>query len=88
MKRIAVVLGMLACLGTAKVASPGPEARASFNFKDARVQDAIRLIAGQFGLNVVIGKTAGGTLTASLNNVTVEQAMKTVSDATGPLQAE
>jgi type II secretory pathway component GspD/PulD (secretin) len=83
MRRIAVVLGMLACLGTAKVASPGPEARASFNFKEARVQDAIRLIAGQFGLNVVIGKSAGGTLTASLNNVTVEQAMKTVSDATG-----
>jgi type II secretory pathway component GspD/PulD (secretin) len=83
MKRIVIVLGMLACLGTAGVASPGPEARASFNFKDARVQDAIRLIAGQFGLNVVIGKSAGGTLTASLNNVTVEEAMRTVADATG-----
>jgi type IV pilus assembly protein PilQ len=84
MKRMAIVWGMIACLGTAQaVASPGPDARASFNFKDARVQDAIRLIAGQYGLDVVIGKSAGGTLTANLTNVTVEQAMNTVSDATG-----
>jgi len=84
MKRMAVVVGMIACLGTTQVvAAPGPDARASFNFKDARVQDAIRLIAGQFGLNVVIGKSSGGTLTASLTNVTVEQAMATVSEATG-----
>ena len=84
MKRMAVVVGMIACLGTAQAAAaPGPDARASFNFKDARVQDAIRLIAGQYGLNVVIGKNAGGTLTASLTNVTVEQAMATVSEATG-----
>ncbi len=84
MKRLAVVLAMIACLGTAKpAAAPGADARASFNFRDARVQDAIRLIAGQFGLNVVIGKNAGGTLTASLSNVTVAQAMSTVSEATG-----
>ncbi len=83
MKRMAFVLGMIACLGTAQPAAPGTSPRASFNFKDARVQDAIRLIAGQFGLNVVIGKAAGGTLTASLSNVTVEQAMATVSAATG-----
>ncbi|HEY2924503.1 MAG TPA: secretin N-terminal domain-containing protein [Candidatus Eisenbacteria bacterium] len=83
MKR-ALVLGLIACLSTGlPSAAQGQEPRASFNFKDARVQDAIRLIAGQFGLNVVIGKDAGGTLTANLSNVTVEQAMATVSDATG-----
>jgi type IV pilus assembly protein PilQ len=84
MKRMAVVLAVLACLGVARAdASPGPAARASFSFKEARVQDAIRLIAAQYGLNVVIGKSAGGTLTATLTDVTVEQAMSTVADATG-----
>ncbi len=84
MKRLAVVLGLIASLafGPTGVAS-GQDARASFNFKEARVQDAIRLIAGQFGLSVVVGKDAGGTLTASLNNVTLEQAMAYVADATG-----
>ena len=84
MKRLAVVLGLVAWLGLGppSVAS-GQDARASFNFKDARVQDAIRLIAGQFGLSVVVGKDAGGTLTASLNNVTLKQAMAYVADATG-----
>jgi len=84
MKRLALVLALIACAvsGNASGAA-GQEPRASFNFKDARVQDAIRLIAGQFGLNVVIGKDAGGTLTANLTNVTVEQAMATVAEATG-----
>ena len=84
MKRLAVVVGLIACLGSCPAyAASGQEARASFNFRSARVQDAIRLIAAQFGLNVVIGQDAGGLLTASLTNVTVEQAMSTVSDATG-----
>ena len=84
MKRMVVVLGLVASLGFCPAyAAPGQNARASFNFKDARVQDAIRLIASQFGLNVVIGKSAAGTLTANLTNVTVEQAMATVADATG-----
>ena len=84
MKRLAVVLGLIACLGSCPAyAASGQGARASFNFRNARVQDAIRLIAAQFGLNVVIGQDANGLLTASLTDVTVEQAMATVSDATG-----
>lgn len=82
MKRMVVVLGMIACLWAAH-GGAATEPRASFNFRDARVQDAIRLIASQFGLNVVIGKNSAGTLTASLTNVTLEQAMTTVSQATG-----
>jgi type II secretory pathway component GspD/PulD (secretin) len=84
MKRLAMVLGVLACLGAARIeASPGPGTRASFSFKEARVQDALRLIASQYGLNVVIGKSAEGTLTANLTDVTVEEAMSTVAQATG-----
>ncbi len=74
MRRMAVVFGVLACLIAAGAgASPGPDARASFSFKEARLQDAIRLIAGQYGLNVVIGRNASGTLTATLTNVTAKR---------------
>jgi type IV pilus assembly protein PilQ len=83
MKRTALVLAVLALLAGRVDASPGPAARASFSFKEARVQDAIRLIAAQYGLNVVIGKNAGGTLTATLSDVTLDQAMTTVAQATG-----
>ncbi|HMI32140.1 MAG TPA: secretin N-terminal domain-containing protein [Candidatus Limnocylindrales bacterium] len=84
MKRLAVVVGLIACLGSCPAyAASGQGARASFNFRNARVQDAIRLIAAQYGLNVVIGQEANGLLTANLTDVTVEQAMATVSDATG-----
>ena len=63
MRRIAVVWGLIACLCLGSGgASAGPEARASFNFKGARVQDAIRLIASQFGLDVVVGKPAAGAM--------------------------
>src|SRR5258706_14076383 len=84
MRRMAVVFGVLACLIAAGAgASPGPDARASFSFKEARVQDAIRLIAGQYGLNVVIGKAQAGSLTATLTSSTGEQAMTTVAQAPG-----
>ena len=84
MKRIVLVLGVLACLGAARAdASPGPASRASFSFKEARVQDAIRLIAAQYGLNVVIGRATEGTLTATLTDVTAEQAMSIVAQAVG-----
>jgi type IV pilus assembly protein PilQ len=80
MRRLACMLALTACLASSAMAE---EPRASFNFRDARLQDALRLIATQYGLNVVIGKDASGTLTANLSNVTLEQTMATVSDATG-----
>ncbi len=84
MKRLAVVLGLFVCLGLdSGSAAHGQDALASFNFKEARVQDAIRLIANQYGYSLVVGKEAGGTLTASLNNVTFEEAMRYVAQATG-----
>ena len=84
MRRMAVMLGVLACLAAGRLdASPDPTTRASFSFKEARVQDAIRLIAAQYGLSVVIGKAQSGTLTATLTDVTLDQAMTTVSQATG-----
>jgi len=84
MKRLAVVLGFLAtlALGPGSLAS-GQDARASFNFRNARVGDAIRLITNQFGMSVIVGGEVGGTLSANLTNVTFEDAMKYVATATG-----
>jgi type II secretory pathway component GspD/PulD (secretin) len=85
MKRMAIVAALIACLGAGPsgAKAEGTTPVATFNFKDARVDDAIRLVAHQFGLNVVIGKGLGGTLTATLAGVTFEQAMRYVGEATG-----
>lgn len=56
---------------------------ASFNFKGARGSDALRLVATQFGYSVVMGEGVGGTLTANLNEVTLDQALSYVAQATG-----
>src|SRR5439155_20621304 len=84
MKRLVVVIGILACLVAAPWGARGePAATATFNFKGARGSDALRLIASQFGYSVVMGDGVGGALTANLNQVTLEQALEYVSQATG-----
>jgi type II secretory pathway component GspD/PulD (secretin) len=60
-----------------------PLETASFNFKGARGADALRLVATQFGYSVVMGESVGGTLTANLNKVTLEEALQYVAQATG-----
>ncbi|HET7497277.1 MAG TPA: secretin N-terminal domain-containing protein [Candidatus Eisenbacteria bacterium] len=86
MKRMLAILTLAA--GLAAVATPWsapaePQGRATFSFKGARAQDALRLIAAQFGVNIVIGKDVPGTLTANLSNVTFAEAVSYVAEATG-----
>ncbi|HEY6221495.1 MAG TPA: secretin N-terminal domain-containing protein [Candidatus Eisenbacteria bacterium] len=84
MKRLVWLLGIAACLAVAPWGARGePAATATFNFKGARGSDALRLIATQFGYSVVMGDGVGGTLTANLNQVTLEQALEYVAQATG-----
>jgi len=84
MRRLVVLLAIAACLASTPWGAQGePAATATFNFKGARGSDALRLIANQFGYSVVMGDGVGGTLTASLNQVTLEQALEYVSQATG-----
>ena len=84
MKQLAVVLGVLFSLGFQPGrTADGQGATASFNFRDARTQDAVRLITNQFGMSVIVGGQIDGTLSASLSNVTFEQAMRYVARATG-----
>lgn len=86
MKRMLAILTLaagLAVLATPWSAPAEPQGRATFSFKGARAQDALRLIAAQFGVNIVIGKDVPGTLTASLSNVTFAEAVSYVAEATG-----
>ena len=84
MRRILAALALSVALSAAAGPVPGqPQGRASFNFKGARAQDAMRLIASQFGVSIVIGKEVPGTLTANLSNVTFEDAIAYVAMATG-----
>jgi type IV pilus assembly protein PilQ len=86
MKRMLAILTLaagLAVLGTPWSAPAEPQGRATFSFKGARAQDALRLIAAQFGVSIVIGKEVPGTLTANLSNVTFAEAVSYVAEATG-----
>ncbi|MGE5175138.1 MAG: secretin N-terminal domain-containing protein [Hyphomicrobiales bacterium] len=84
MKRILAALALLALVAAASGEAPAqPEGKASFNFKDVRAADALRLIAAQYGVGTVIGKEVGGTVTANLSNVTFPEAVRYVSEATG-----
>jgi type II secretory pathway component GspD/PulD (secretin) len=58
-------------------------ATASFSFKDARAQDALRLIASQFGYSFVMGQPVAGGFTANLSDMTFEQSVAYVAEATG-----
>lgn len=84
MKRVIAALVLVVAVVAAPPDAPAqPQGRASFNFKDARAQDALRLIASQFGMNLVVGKDVSGTLTANLSNVSFPEAVAFVAEATG-----
>jgi type II secretory pathway component GspD/PulD (secretin) len=62
--------------------SEGPPT-ASFNFRDARAEDALRLITSQFGYSLVSGKAIPGSITVHLTDVSFEQAVAYVAEASG-----
>ncbi len=84
MRPAALLLAILLGLGLTPGAAPGdPPATGSFNFRDARAEDALRLVATQFGYSIVAGKGVTGSVSANLSNVTFEQAVAYVAEATG-----
>lgn len=88
MKRILAALTLVAGLAVALAAVPHDvpaqtSGRATFSFKGARADAALRLIASQFGMSIVIGREVPGTITANLSNVTFEEAVGYVCEATG-----
>jgi len=50
----------------------------SFEFTDTPIKDALRLIAASNDLNMVIGENVTGTVTMSLQNVTLRQAIERI----------
>jgi type II secretory pathway component GspD/PulD (secretin) len=79
-----IVLAAALAIGAASpVAGAGSGATASFSFKDARAQDALRLIASQFGYSFVMGPSVPGTFTAALTDMTFEESVAYVAEATG-----
>jgi type IV pilus assembly protein PilQ len=84
MKRAAVFSMVLAALMLFVVPSAGQgPSTASFNFRDAKAEDALRLIAAQFGYSIVSGKGVPASITANLTQVTFEQAVRYVAEASG-----
>ncbi|HEX7078184.1 MAG TPA: secretin N-terminal domain-containing protein [Candidatus Eisenbacteria bacterium] len=84
MNRFLAALALVAALVAFSGEAPAqPQGRATFNFKEVRAQDALRLIAAQFGVGTVMGKDGGGTVTANLTGVTFEEAVRYVSEAAG-----
>ena len=84
MRRITAALALVAALAAVPWSAPAqPTGRATFSFKGARADDALRLIASQFEMSIVIGRELNGTLTANLSRVTFEQAVDYVAEATG-----
>jgi type II secretory pathway component GspD/PulD (secretin) len=83
MRRIpSALLGLAALLLLLPSAGQGA-AVASFNFRDAKAEDALRLIATQFGYSIISGKSVTTPITASLTGVSFEQAVAYVAEASG-----
>lgn len=83
MKRTFAVLALAAALAAPWSAPAQPQGRATFSFRGARAEDALRLIASQFGVSIVIGRDVPGRVTANLSKVTFEEAVGYVAEATG-----
>ena len=55
----------------------------SFDFKDADIRDVLRILSDISGLNMVVAKEVGGTVTLKLNNVPWDQALEVILEDSG-----
>lgn len=83
MRRLVAILALAATLAAGAPAGARDGGTATFSFKDARAQDALRLVAAQFGYSFVMGQPVSGTFTATLTDLTFEEAISYVAEATG-----
>ncbi len=83
MRRLVALFALVATLTTGTPAGARDGATASFSFKDTRAQDALRLVAAQFGYSFVMGAPVSGSFSANLSDLTFEQAVSYVAEATG-----
>lgn len=83
MRRLVALFALAATLTTGTPAGAKDGATASFSFKDTRAQDALRLVAAQFGYSFVMGAPVTGSFSANLSDLTFEESVAYVSEATG-----
>ncbi len=72
---VAVVLAGATAWGQANTAGGDGRTRLTLNLRDVEIQDALKLIAQQTGLNVVAGKEVTGKVTLTVKDVDVWQAL-------------
>ncbi|MEK7317172.1 MAG: secretin N-terminal domain-containing protein [Candidatus Eisenbacteria bacterium] len=83
MRRLVALLALAAVLAAGAPAGARDGSTASFSFRDTRAQDALRLVAVQFGYSFVMGQPVSGTFTATLTDLTFEESVSYVAEATG-----
>ncbi len=83
MRRLVALLALAATLAAGTPAGARDGATASFSFRDTRAQDALRLMAAQFGYSFVMGQPVSGSFTATLTDLTFEESVSYVAEATG-----
>ena len=57
--------------------------RITLDLRDTDVRDALRLVARQGGINLVLGKGVEGAVTLQLDDVTIEETLEAISEVAG-----
>lgn len=80
-----IILALIICLsfGYAKEMSETLRQRVSPNFVGISLQNALRVFANQYSLNMIISGEVKGTVTLQLTDVTLEDALNTMLMANG-----
>ena len=61
----------------------GEETLISLDLKEADLTNVLRMIAEEYGLNIIAGKDVGGKVTVSFTNVSLENALKAILNVNG-----
>ncbi|MDD5613573.1 MAG: secretin N-terminal domain-containing protein [Candidatus Omnitrophica bacterium] len=60
----------------------------NIEFRNADIKDIMRFFAREYGLNIIADKDIEGTVTASLGNITIRQALKQILDSQNFMMVE
>ncbi len=73
---------------TGRPAAPNGGKLISLDFKDAEIQNLLRILSAESGKNIVAGEDVRGKVSVSLRNVTWEQALDTILEVKGLSKVE
>ncbi|HVP38721.1 MAG TPA: secretin N-terminal domain-containing protein [Candidatus Saccharimonadales bacterium] len=83
MRRLVWLGWAVAALALGAAGAAADEARFTLDYKGARVEDVVRALTAQAGLGMVTSGSLPGTVSLHLRDVTFEEAMRHLADATG-----